>query len=514
MRKTDRLYYWCAGPIFTALLVLGAPSYLAAAGPADAVPELVIFLGSSPHAPAVEDVIARVNERRPLPGLLGLGNPVAARFVLPYRAAGQTKELLWANPDSPRAQLERSFVMTYPLVVDLHALTNALLADPDVSLAGINDVLPPSISPNDTLFAVSASPQQYQWGPYMLNLPQAWDRIKGNAYLGAVDDGIKADHEDLQAFSSTGSYTGGNFRPQLSWDFIYGDSNADELQNGQGPLPDAPSAAGHGTHVSGILAATPNNFRGVAGTCWNCSLLMAKRYTNAQTVAAFTWLVDHGVEVINASLGAPSGQANPCNPPPGFLRSILCPTLDFAEERGVLVVAASGNAKGDINFPASDPRVVAVGGIRSDGIFWDEGSSCAGENCGSNYTKTAGTKMQDLVAPAKDILSTVYTGRDWITTSPICGDGPVMDGYGLCTGTSMASPFVAGIAGLLRSANPLLGRADTRNILVGNASRSGTGWDSKYGYGVPNASAAVASAMGHLRRASNRQSTDSAFQSL
>src|SRR3954466_8631822 len=75
--------------------------------------------------------------------------------------------------------------------------------------------------------------------------------------------------------------------------------------------------------------------------------------------------------------------------------------------------------------------------------------------------------MQDLVAPAKDVLSTVYTGRDWITTLIVCGDGAAVDGYGLCTGTSMAAPpFVSGIAGLLRSASPLLGRADIRRLLV------------------------------------------------
>ena len=66
----------------------------------------------------------------------------------------------------------------------------------------------------------------------------------------------------------------------------------------------------------------------------------------------------------------------------------MCPALSFAEERGVFVVSASGNAKIDIDFPASDSRVLAVGGIRSDGAFWEE--SCSVDLCGSNYSKTPG----------------------------------------------------------------------------------------------------------------------------
>ena len=240
-----------------------------------------------------------------MPGLLGLGSPIGARFVLPYRATGETLELLRADPDSPRALLERALVLTYPVVVDLPSVRDALLADPDVLIAGENEVLPSSVTPNDTLFAVAASPLQYQWGPYMLSLPQAWDRIKGSAYLGAVDGGTQASHPDMLAFSATGNYLGGNYRPHLSWDFINGDADADELQNGNGPLFYAPTLAGHGTHVSGILAGTANNSRGIAGTCWGCSLLIGKRFSDASTVAAFTWLVDHGVEVINASLGSP-----------------------------------------------------------------------------------------------------------------------------------------------------------------------------------------------------------------
>ncbi len=464
----------------------------AAAQPLVPGPELIVVLADASRAPQAGEVVEGINAQRPLPGRLGLGEPVRARFVLPYRAIGETLALLAADPDSPRARIERALVITYPPDADLDKLSAELVADPQILEAEKNGFFPSSIAPSDPMFAVTGNPLQYQWGPHLLNLPAAWDRIKGYANLGAVETGIQASHPDLQAFTSGGAYRGGSYRPHLSWDFAGGDNNADELQGGLGVL--GTSAAGHGTHVSGIMAATTNNAQGVAGTCWGCSVLIGRNnMSTAQVIAAITWLVDHGVQVINASLGRSGQHPDPCNPPVGFGREPLCPALDFAEQRGVLVVAASGNARRDINFPASDARAVAVGGIRSNATFWDDG--CLVDNCGSNYTVTPGRKRQDLVAPAKDVLSTVYVGRSWITVSPFCGEGSLVDGYGLCTGTSMSAPFVSGIAGLLRSANPLLSRADIRRLLVENASQS-TAWDPKLGYGLPNASAAVNKAMG------------------
>jgi serine protease len=476
------------------LLWLGLAA-AAVAQPLVTGPELILVLADTTRAPQAMEVVDDVNAQRPLSGRLGLGQPQRARFVLPYRATGETLALLEADPDSPRARIERAIVLTYPLGTEVEKLGAELSADPQILEVGENDRFDAAVVPNDPMFAVNPNPLQYQWGPHLLNLPAAWDRIKGNAYLGAVETGIQSSHPDLQAFTSGGGYRGGSYRPHLSWDFAGGDNNADELQGGLGVL--GTSAAGHGTHVSGILAATSNNTSGVAGTCWGCSVLIGRNnMSTAQVIAAMTWLVDHGVQVINASLGRSSQHVDPCNPPVGFQPDPLCQALNFAEQRGVLVVAASGNARKDINFPASDARAVAVGGIRFDGAFWDDG--CFVDNCGSNYTLTPGRKQQDVVAPAKDVLSTVYLGRNWITVSPFCGEGSLVDGYGLCTGTSMSTPFVTGIAGLLRSANPLLGRADIRRLLVENASRSNA-WDPRLGYGIPNAAAAVSKAMGTVR---------------
>ncbi len=162
--------------------------------------------------------------------------------------------------------------------------------------------------------------------------------------------------------------------------------------------------------------------------------------------------------------------------------------------------ASAGNDRADIEFPASDVRVISAGGVESDGSFWDEWPDCprGQENpfeCGSNYTKTGGSAPQDLVAPAKSLLSTVYTGFE-ATDITSCGEASHPElGFGLCTGTSMSSPFVAGIAALVRSTNPLLDKVEVRDALVRSASGGGT-WHSQLGYGVPDAGVAAARAVG------------------
>ena len=112
-----------------------------------------------------------------------------------------------------------------------------------------------------------------------------------------------------------------------------------------------------------------------------------------------------------------------------------------------------------VEFPAVDSRVVAVGGIAPGGSFWDDWPNCPygfqrSLECGSNYGPE-----QELMGPAKWVLSTAYTGA-YANATVRCGDpygagGNAADGIGLCTGTSMSSPAVAGTGALVRTANPL-----------------------------------------------------------
>jgi subtilisin family serine protease len=480
-------------------------------GPANR--ELIVLLGAGPGIPSPEEVVDSARQGRGLPGELGVGSPKAVRFLLPDRLTGTARQRLLSNPESPRARLERYIVLTYPESAPLDVIQSALRAHPWVLHVEPNLSLPLAVMPSDPLMKKQADPTTYQWGSELLKLPAAWDRITGHAYIGITDTGLEVQHPDLRAFHRVGTtwvYDGGNFRPQLSCEFVNGfpcnDSrnSVDEASPVNGATP---TKFGHGTHVSGIIAATSDNHTGVAGACWGCSLMMAKTSqvlsdgtnaspTFAALAAGTSFLVDHGAQVINASLGGPAPACTPSTP--GDLGA-YCQSLAHMNSRDVVMFAASGNASQDINFPAKEPGVIAVGGLmpvvngtQLSGEFWTE-SSClvANDLCGSNYTKTPGSPKQILVTPAKQVLSTFYEGHDYFP--PYCSNS---SGYGLCTGTSMASPYAAGIGGLVRSANPLLTKANVQTLLINTASRGPNSWDPQMGYGIPNADAAAAGALG------------------
>lgn len=350
------------------------------------------------------------------------------------------------------------------------------------------------------------------WGINELNLPAAWSKIKGNANICVADVGVEVNHPDLRAFPVTDPlhFEGGNLRLHLSYDFRNNsdDACADELESESHPLSYAPcdgvtypdmkgtggtDNAGHGTHTSGIVAANVGNGIGAEGACPHCSLIMSAMNTTSVILPkSFNWGVDRGAQVLSGSLGivvSPTAQVCPPANEQDPWRA-LCDSLALAEARDVVMVFAVGNNLGPINFPARYPGSIAVGGLGQDGSVWhrDPCPSPDGHTeCGSNFGPSLA-----LIAPAENVLSTTYEGRQWNSD---CGDDPSHPGYGLCTGTSMSTPFVAGIAGLVRSANPLLSRADVRDILLRSADQWPNRTDDR-GYGVPDASVAVSSALG------------------
>ena len=474
-----------------------------AASPAQAAPpgespgeerELIVLLAAGPGAPRPEEVVDHARRGEPLPAGLGIGNPREVRFVLAERASGELLAEIEADPDSPRARLERYVVFRYPAQANLEAIREALLRNPHV--LAVEENLPldlASTNPNDPMFPSTGStpPDQYQWGSFTLNLPNAWDYTRGHAYVGIVDTGIDPTHPDLV----------GNFRQHLSWDFGYDDNNVSEGQaqqlNGQLTFPDR---AGHGTHVAGIVGATANNGIGVAGACWGCSLMIAKASTLANgcvngdcfvynatlfTVDAaegVTGMVDRGAQVINMSFR--SARRNCATSP-----NVMCDALAYATQRDVAMVASSGNGGGNIGFPAHDPRVLAAGGIIPDGSFWGTCDPAFDTtDCPSNDGPD-----QEVVAPARQVLSTFYRGLPYSPTA--CSETSTGSGYGPCTGTSMSSPYVASLAGLARSVNPLLSQSEVQTLLRSTAS-FGTFHDNEFGFGIANALAAVETALG------------------
>lgn len=464
--------------------------------------ELIVLLDHRPTAPTPEAVVESARLRRPLPGGLALGGPLAARFMISDRDGSSLRESLLADPESPQATLQRYVVLTYPTPVDLDQLARALEKHPEVVWAGKNALAGLSIEPNDPLFndnpgGVLRPPQQHQWGSYSLNLPAAWDLHRGHAYVGVVDTGLDTDHPDLRPFDASGNFIGGNFRAHFSRDYGYSDDNVDEGQQQGGVTP---TIAGHGTHVAGIVAATPNNAKGVAGACWNCSLIVSKvsrirsdganvDTSKASIVDGINGAIKRGAQVLNLSLGfRPTDPDRPnCTTTPS---DPFCQALSLMVQRDVFMAASAGNDTSSASdWPAVDARVLGVGGIEPDGSLW---SDCTGSNCGSNWDPS------QVVAPAKQVLSTFYVGLPYFQSLP-CYDGldGVVDGYGLCTGTSMSSPYIAGSAGILRSANPLLTKANVESILSTHL-QNPVGWNTAHGKGKPNVLAATRAALGKV----------------
>jgi serine protease len=506
-----------------ALLCLAAATgpALSAADFRDPSRELLVLLARDLKP---EEVLEAVHRGKALPAALGLGAPDQARWLIPEPDRHTSPNL---DPDSPSGLLNRYIVLSYPTPVDTAALLRAMGRNRNILYAVDNRPLHASVLPNDPRFPPppgSPTPDQYQWGSYSLHLQEAWDYNKGHSYVGVIDYGLAVQHPDLRTFHKDASgqwvFDHGNYRPQFAFDYGYpdegpncpGDPNPSPscVDEGQpqlvGPtVRPVAYGAGHGSHVSGIIGATTNTAvpTDVAGACWNCSLIVSKfsalicsvngcrpsTASRSAVTSALNGAIQKGAQVLNLSAGyrptdvppPPDCQASPLDP--------FCLALQQTQDRDVVFVAAAGNnLSAQPDFPASDARVIGVAGIDATGSFWNDCSPTSPE-CGSNYSP-------DMInAPAKQILSTFYPGIPYsITPGTTCAGNAEV---GPCTGTSMASPYIAGSAGILRSVNPLLTRDNIKTLLTTNLENP-PGWSSANGKGKPNLGAAVRAAQGTI----------------
>lgn len=343
------------------------------------------------------------------------------------------------------------------------------------------------------------------------------------------------------------------------------DSDAALCANSGIPGFKIPTSAGHGTHVTGLIGAGHFDANGIEGVCGRCGIGMAKISDLGCTVrtdvtpntvaiipgipqrviqgepfdaaasrptvtAAITALAGNGFQVLNLSFGGGGFEPAYCslatNGAPHANHS-YCLALAFAGETDVVVASAAGNSRGFLNFPAQEPNVVSAGGIDAVSTFWNDDPDpapfdtdgcvqppvvgAAGNECGSNKTLTAGAPRQEVVAAAKGTRSLAYRNFDW-NVGLSCGDsiggGTIGDGIGLCTGTSMSSPIVAGILGIYRSVNPLVpvgspeGPATgIRGVLATTTFQASANvpWAMDFGYGVPKVELGARKLLGTVR---------------
>jgi thermitase len=289
---------------------------------------------------------------------------------------------------------------------------DALLRSGKVSYAERNPLAyPTATTPNDPYFKTGAGALLGgQWEMPLVQAPAAWDMTTGNSsvVIAVVDSGI-APHPDLVG----------------------------RLLTGHSVLDNSTTTSdtyGHGTYVAGVVAADSNNAQGLAGTCWNCRLLPVKVYTTSSATVSnlatgIIWAADHGAQIVNVSMATPTAS------------STLDNAVAYATNHGALVVAAAGNSGCNCAaYPAASPG--ALGVASSDQKDALDGSS--------NYGNWVG-----IDAPTGEVTTSLTdpaTGAQW--------------GYAPIGGTSLASPVVAGIAGLVLSVAPGLSPAALKTLLM------------------------------------------------
>jgi thermitase len=333
----------------------------------------------------------------------------AARSPVWVTAEYPRTNATWTN-DEIKAGLDR----VYRLILRRNGEFPAGLIEqirllPVVKYADIGEIgqalLPPS-------YAQSVSNQRHMRSREEILLPEAHAITRGSAkvVVAVLDTGVALRHPELRhalvpGFDFVDIIDGAS---AFIGDFI-----------GADPVPD--DEVGHGTHVAGIIAA--RGLRMPIGVAPRCKLMPVRvlgamekdgRRVGAGLIdninTAVKWCVDRGAHVINMSLGVKhEGGGLPHDE-----------VINYAQRKGVTVVAASGNGGGeDLFYPGALPHVITVG---------------AADETGDVAPYSSWGRQVSLVAPGTDIFSTYLDNE-----------------YALSTGTSHAAPFVAGAAALLRS---------------------------------------------------------------
>jgi type VII secretion-associated serine protease mycosin len=270
-----------------------------------------------------------------------------------------------------------------------------------------------------------------------MSIESAWTCARGaGTTVAVVDSGVRGTHPDLDGRVSAGASV-----LDLS-PVVVGDGDVDP--------------AGHVTHVAGIVAAGAGNGIGTEGVAPEASILPVRVLDATGTgydtdvATGIVWATDHGADVINLSLVQPDPS------------TALETAVTYAVSHDVVVVAAAGNdgPTGPASYPAADDDTITVASYQQDGAI--------------SPFSTAGAYV-DVAAPGTSILSTLNDG-----------------GWGYKSGTSMATPQVAGTVALMRSEHPTETAAQIRAHLLATADDAGApGVDPSFGWGRVDPARAV-----------------------
>ncbi len=425
---------------------------------------------SEPAAQRAQGLIVKYRDSAAAPELLASGLSAGARDRVQQRL-----EAL-ASRHGTRLKHVRALAIGAQLVdaldanEDLDALAARLRKDPAVLDVEPNAMMQPLLTPNDSRYAE-------QWHYFEstggINGPLAWDRATGNGVVVAVIDTGIVPHSDLNAnvlpgydfvsdaaAARDGNGRDGNPRDEGDW-YLAGECGR----------PTGSNSSWHGTHVAGTVAAVTNNAAGVAGVAFRAKILPVRALakcggTLADIADAIVWSAGGSVagvpananpaKVINMSLGGS-----------GTCGTTYQSAINTARSLGAAVVVAAGNS----NVDASNARPANCSGVVTVAATTRTGGKASFSNFGS---------VVDLAAPGAGILSTLNSG----TTTPST------ESYASYSGTSMATPHVAGIAAMLFEAKPTA-TPDQIEAALRSSTRVFPAACSGCGTGIADANAAI-----------------------
>lgn len=290
-----------------------------------------------------------------------------------------------------------------------------------------NYILETNLTPNDSLYSSL-------WGMLSIRAPSAWDISTGTATVtvAVIDTGIEYTHPDLAGnIAVNAGETPGNGIDDDRNGFVDDYYGYDFVNSDGDPMDDH----FHGTHCAGTIGARGNNSLGVAGVAWNVKLMPVKVLSatgsgsTAGVAAGMNYAVKRGVKILSMSLGGS-----------GYSQTLEDAIIN-AKNNGVLVVAAAGNSAVNTDISPSYPASSAQDNVISVAASTNTDTLASFSNWGPTSV--------DLAAPGQSILSTYLSGQ-----------------YATASGTSMATPHVAGMAALIKSIKPDLTYAQIKSVLL------------------------------------------------
>jgi subtilisin family serine protease len=320
----------------------------------------------------------------------------------------------------------------------------ALQGEASVLRAGLNYLMTTQVVPNDSLFGSTWGMNNTTSQLNDIDAPQAWDIYTGdpNYRVAVIDTGIDFNHPDLQGniwvnpgeIANDGIDNDGNgyIDDVRGWNFV---TNTNNPQDGNG----------HGTHVSGTIAAKGNNGIGVAGVAWNAKIVPLKFLsdtgsgTTANAIKAIDYCTANGIKLSNNSWGG------------GLFDSLLLQAITNAGAADHLFIGAAGNSALNIDVSLSYPASYNLSNMVNVASTTNTGALSTFSNFGVATVQVA--------APGSSIFST------WPVALTVLGQP---NGYNSISGTSMAAPHVTGLAALLRGKMPSWTATQVRSAILGS----------------------------------------------